>query len=325
MSDTKRLPLWAWMVPLLLLVMTVAAVQLNRDALWFDEVRTLQKVGGAQYGPAFTPIGIVRHHIAIRDSWPPLYSLAVGGWGQVAGWSPFAGRLLALYAGLLTVALTYRLGTDLSHSARVGLLAAVLLGTSAYHAYYLHEYRGYTLSVGLAVLCLWSYWRVLDGHIGYVALLLLSAVALLYTHYITAFLLGGVGVYHLLFAKKNRRWWLILGVLGLAAASILPWFGALSNTLGSEFGDVRGMRAGNALLAIVRGFGNGLWILLPAALVPTALLLRQPNVRLLWTVTLCFIGLALAANTRLSYLVSIRHLVGLAPVIALLAAFGLTV
>ena len=62
-----------------------------------------------------------------------LFFYLAGGMMALLGESIFALRFTAALLGLLTVAVTYRLGGALLRDRRVGLLAAVLLATSFWH------------------------------------------------------------------------------------------------------------------------------------------------------------------------------------------------
>ena len=53
-----------------------------------------------------------------------------------------------------------------------------------------------------------------------------ACIGLLYSHYLGALLLPVLGLFHLLFVPKNRRWWrpvLLFGLAGLVAALQLPF------------------------------------------------------------------------------------------------------
>ncbi len=324
-------PVWLLMIPLLLLSAGVAASRLNADAVWYDEERTYQKVGGGRYEPLRTPEEIVNYTIRFRDSWPPLYNFTFAGWGQVTGWTPYAHRAMALLFGMLSLAAVYRLGVDLArttgqpqNAALVGLTAALILGTAAFYLHYWHEMRGYTMSVFFALMSLTLYWRLSHGRGGpaVMAAFVIFNGLLLYTHYITAFLLGGVGLYHLLFAEKNRRWVIVLGLLAASALTILPWFGALTTVVSGESRSSRGLETGVVLLAMLRGYGNGLWVVMPAMLLLAALRERTRAALYLWTIAIVFLILSIAANYPLDYLLHIRHTMGLLPVLATLAAMG---
>jgi hypothetical protein len=220
------------MIPLLLLVFAVSARWLNADPVWADEFFSIRDAAGSLERPL--PPWEVWHDLGVRNPWHvPGFFLLLNGWGRAVGWTPFALRALSLLVGLLAVAFTYRLGRDFI-SAKAGLFAAVVLGSSAFFIYYLHELRMYTLFALFTVLTLWAYLTLVHRSGGrsvkdiasgrgvqdagsgrgipqgdfalprpYVwgiyAALLGGAVGLLYTHYFAALPLVAIGVYHALY------------------------------------------------------------------------------------------------------------------------------
>ena len=114
---------------------------------------------------------------------------------------------------------------------RAGLFAAFLLSASVFFLAYMVRARAFTLIALCSTLCIWSYWRlVLDPRptsMGAPAGLLLGSVGLLYSHYFTALFLPALGLFHLLFVRRNRRWWqpvLLLVLAALLAMLQLPGF-----------------------------------------------------------------------------------------------------
>jgi len=288
-------------------------------------------VGGGRYQPLRAPSEIVGYTLRYNDSWPPLYNFAFAGWGILTGWSVFTHRTMAWLFGLLSVAAAYRLGRSVSVAEGprrewAGLLAATLLGTTAFYVHYMHEMRGYTMGVFFAVMSLWLYWRLANGRgNGWQMLLfVLFNAGLLYTHYIVALLLAGVGVYHLTFGLRLRdqRWWIVLGLLTLSALSVLPWLSGLMTVVSGESRSSRGMATGTALLEMLRGYGNGLWVVLPLMLGAAVWRVRTRAAAYLWTVAGVFLVAAIVANTFLDYLLHIRHTMGIIPVLATLAALA---
>jgi uncharacterized membrane protein len=96
-------------------------------------------------------------------------------------------------------------------SPRVGLYAAAVVGTSAFFVHYLHELRMYSLFALLTAFTVWVNWRIVTakrepGKLLWVGLLAV-AVAMLYTHYFASLPLFAIGLFHILFVKKTRRWW----------------------------------------------------------------------------------------------------------------------
>ena len=86
----------------------------------------------------------------------PLFFLLGAGWAQLVGWTQFALRLFSVFSGVLAIAWTYRFGSDV-FNRRMGLLATLLLGTSAYMILYVHNFRMYPLLLMFAIMHTWFY------------------------------------------------------------------------------------------------------------------------------------------------------------------------
>jgi len=217
------------MVVLLLLTMALGLRDITANAIWLDETWSVYNAGGPPYEP-LSPIGII-NRVATEDprNAAPMYHLLLGGWGSLVGWSAFAIRYSSLLYGLLAVAFTYRLTRDMA-SPLAGLGAAVVLGTSALFIYFTHELRTYMLATLMTPIAVWCYWRLIHARrpsiilqIGFV----ISLLSLLYTHYLAAVALVGIGLYHLLFLPKDRRWLRPAMLMGIAGLLFLPWIGVI--------------------------------------------------------------------------------------------------
>lgn len=336
----SRLFFW-WIIPVLLLATALGAIGLDRDAIWNDEFYSIQDAGGPPYGP-ISPAEIWER-VATRNPWhAPGFFIVLAQWGNLVGWSPPILRALALLVGVLGLAWTYRLGHDLI-SPRAGLYAAVVLGSSAFFVHYLHELRMYTFFVLLTSFTLWVYLRLVDPRRrrgGWLWLgLLVGPVGMLYTHYFSVLPLAAVGLYHLLFVPKNRRWWAILGVLALAGVLFLPWLGELLRGIAlAENSDALHERALNAPETVERLlylFSNGAPLLLLALVAVTVAVLinkRIPVSRPTW------MGAGRAAFFALATLVAIlltnavleimhegrvRYLISVWPLLALVVGFAI--
>ena len=219
-SRGAALPL---MVIILLAGYGLGAIQLNADILWVDEMHSVSAFGAAD--PPHSISQIVEGLATRTAEHPPLYFVLGAGWAAVAGWSQVALRYLSLLLGALCIAWVFRLGADLLNW-RSALLAAFLAATNALILIYFHELRNYTLWLLLSLVHLWLYWRLAQGRrvsrLGWLAFAA-SAIALLYTHIFSAFVLFGIGAHHLLLGAKNRRWLLISAAWGLSLLTFLPW------------------------------------------------------------------------------------------------------
>ncbi len=317
------------LIPLLLITFWLGARSLDSDSIWLDEYFSIYDAGGGAYGP-LSPADIWAR-VATRNPWhAPGYFTLLGGWGAAVGWEPAALRAFSLLFGVLTVAGTYRLGVDLV-SRRVGLYAAVVLGTSAFFVYYLHEIRMYTLVAFLVVMALIVYARLLRVPqanralwLGWLACL----VAVLYAHYLTLIPMAGLAVYHLVFAPKNRRWWHITGIAALAFALFLPWLPSLLAGVGlaaeADTLHDRAIGTRHLLQLLATLFGNGSLLLPVLSLLP-ALLARGRGARFLWVVTIVAILVVSVLNELFQIIpvTRIRYLLSLWALLALLVALGI--
>ena len=156
------------------------------------------------------------------DTHPPLYPLLLFVWLRGAGHSVFAVRALSALVGLLLVPLLYALGKRLS-SPPVGLAAALLATFSPGLIYYAQETRMYSLAAVLGAASLLAALRLLQGRDGLRdwGFFALTALAALYTHYDTAFLVAAEGA--VLLVVRRQRWKaLVLSAIAVGLA-YLPW------------------------------------------------------------------------------------------------------
>ncbi len=236
MTSKKTARGWVGVVAILLLATWLGARHLNSDGIWFDEWWSVYTAGSDVYGGPLSPTQIWTR-VMNDDPWhPPAYALLLAAWSNTTGWTVYSSRLLSLLLGLLSIALVYRLGRDLTGLAGVGLGGALIFGGSAWTIYYLHEMRDYTLYILLALTLLWSYRRLMrrSGWL-WIIVFTLSALLLLYTHYFAATALALVSLWHLTRLRRrwpDRRWWVVVIGLGLASLLFLPWLQSALHVVG---------------------------------------------------------------------------------------------
>ncbi len=92
---------------------------------------------------------------AARDIHPPLYYLLLNVWIQGAGISEFALRFLSVIAGVLVVALTFRIAREW-FSPEVALVAAALSALNPFQTYYAQETRMYIWVTLFACASVWA-------------------------------------------------------------------------------------------------------------------------------------------------------------------------
>ena len=215
-------------------------------------------------------INSVVRFVAIQDaSHLPLYHVTLSLWMRYTGRDLFTIRLLSLLTGLLAVAVTHRLAR--ATAGRGAALDAVLLTSFlAFFVFYTHQARMYALLALISPWVLWSYWKLQGAakeRAGrYWLSLLTSSVAIIYTHYFGFFLLVAIGVYHLLFAPKNRRWRQISLALACAGLLFIPWTPYTLSILRSHHVPAsEALSIGEAAAALVSIYANGQPAILLAA------------------------------------------------------------
>lgn len=313
---------WWWLVPVILLAFFLAARFLVWDAFWGDEVENLRNMGIAQYGPL--SFGYMMEKIGLTR-WPPAYNFAILPWANIFGWTEFGVRSLSMFFGVLAIAMGYRLGTLLDNR-QTGFFAALLLGTSALFVFYMHEMRGYMLYILMTEICLYLYWYAIHhktlSRLFQLAFIL-SIIVLIYTHYVALFVAATIGLYHLLFARKSYNWGRILQLLILAAVSYLPWIAIAILNAASEANDIRGLPPLVIIEQILHGFSNGLPMLVGLILAYTLVMVRTRVTFFLWFCTITILIASLGMNVVTQFLLHIRHLVSLMPVVLILTVIGL--
>jgi hypothetical protein len=307
---------WMVMVPMLLGAAALAAIYLNSDLYWLDEELSLYRSRAAHYGPATIPR--IVEGVSEGAAWPPLYYFLLAFMGALTGWSEVATRHLSLLIGVLALAMTYRMAADLFNKT-TGLLAALMLASSAFYLHYLHEARGYTLYVLVTAFTVWMYWRTVTvcNSPRNRALLAVGLSAMLYTHYIAAMSCAALGLYHLLFVRRER----VFRAFIYAGLSYIPWTLMIVQAVLTESGLDRDIGPVRAVEAMLDGFSNGMAVFLLALLGYAGVALRGRRIGFVWFWLIVALILSLLANEVTHYLFHIRHvMVLLLPLVLIMAA-----
>jgi hypothetical protein len=236
---------------------------------------------------------------------------------------------LSLLFGVIAVALAYRLGADLGSRA-AGLSAAILLGASALLNVYLHEARMYSLWILEVMLLIALYWRILRGGWSWIygTLLLLILIATLFTHPLAIALIGALGLYHLILARRGRTWARLLATLVVSILVHAP--AALQSLVMAAEVTASGTRSLAApsvsqfMLELIRGPSNGfaLYLLLP--LLSFRRLRNDSALQMLSCVGAVFLCIIACAYLATGFVKHIRYALPLLPIFALLGGIGLS-
>lgn len=249
----------------------VVARFLPRGSLWLDEALSANI--------AQLPIGDMGRALR-HDGHPPLYYVILHAWGSLVGWSPWALRALSGILGVAALPLAWWAGarvggrpdadgrTDALRARRTAVSALLVLAALPFAIRYSSETRMYSLVMLLVLvgyLCIDHHrerprWTTAIG-------VAIAASLLLWSHYWSIWLLGGVGLVLLAQAvvehrrgDTSRR----NAELGLAAAIVagaltfLPWLPAMlyqSAHTGTPWGDVV-RPAAFGVLGMIQVFGG---------------------------------------------------------------------
>lgn len=233
------LPILASPLLILLVGTAVRLYRLDSQSMWFDEAARLLM--------ARLEVSDILENVG-GDTLPPFYHLTMHYWGEL-GTTDFWLRLPPVLAGVLAIAVIYRLGMDL-FGRRTAVLAGwffVFMPYQVFQAQQASMYSYLVLFSAVQMLCFWRginrkqgwdisgnpekatrnqsttqprYYSQKLAWIGFV----LSVVIGLYTHYFTAFLLIALHLFWLMGGRQKWQasWrWLVSADL-LAALLFLP-------------------------------------------------------------------------------------------------------
>jgi 4-amino-4-deoxy-L-arabinose transferase-like glycosyltransferase len=205
----------------LLLAFALRLIALNTRPLWYDEafaVLFAEKGFRAMLAGTLTPVAG-----AASDVHPIAYYTALNGWMQVFGQSPFAVRLLSVFLGLLTVAVSYAIGRQL-FNGRAATAGMAVIAVSPFHIYYSQETRMYAplaLFCALTILFFLHAARNTQYEIRNWLGLALSAALAMYMQNLAAFFLLAFGLSTLPRPKMFAK---VAAAGAVAFALWLPWF-----------------------------------------------------------------------------------------------------
>ncbi len=216
-----------FVIPALLLLGTAPRMfGLDDESFWHDEAWTW---GLIRDGP-----GALFHRLCHADAHPPLYYLLVQGWSALAGTSEVALRMFSVILGILTLPFFLRLATRVA-GLKAGLVAAFLLAISPSHVYFSQEARSYAFLFLLAVVSLDLLFDLRAArHTGkWIAFALVTA-AVVYTHYMGAFLVLAEAAMVILLRRDRPGFLREFALAGAGAfALFLPWLPTFFSHTGS--------------------------------------------------------------------------------------------
>ena len=310
---------------ILLLAAAARITNVHNWPVWTDE-------GWSTWAASDHRLDAILSRVA-QDRHPPLYFVSLSAWWTLAGDSRLALRFLAIAGGLLTVAVTYRIGADW-FGRRAGAFAALWLSVLDIAVYYAQEIRHYswlTLAVCLMTLFFLRYLRRPRRAI--LLAYMVSIAFMFYTQYFGALFLAVHGIIGLLVWHGSLRQKAELVAAWIGATILcVPWLIAASGQFASLTGGIvsyptslEGLLTVAPLIfggTVTVGMGGlyvlGFWRILRRLSYSVVDLARIALV-------LCGLGLfgvMFLANLRIG-LLSARTLVYLVPMLMLVCGYGL--
>ena len=304
-------------------------VGLGAQSFWYDESFTVRIAHG--------PVSGLLDRLSSTESTPPLYYLLASGWQHVAGSDEAGLRSLSLLCGVALVPIVFLIGRMVSGET-AGLLAAAFAATSPELVWMSQEARSYALFLLLVTASVATFLLVREraspGRLLAWALLAGGALA---SHYFAVFLVLPQAIW-LLLELRERAWWGLLIIAGtLLALSPL----ALDQRDTSAILATGGQSLTTRLPAVPKRFlaaesaseFDTWWVLAATAMLVLAGLLlaaaatsasERRRLGPLALLSACGLGLpVLAALVGADY-VNARNLLGVWPLILVLAATGLS-
>jgi hypothetical protein len=176
------------------------------------------------YLSQFEPRAIFRY--LRHDTNVPLYDILLHGWTQVSGRSVFGVRLFSLVLYGLSTGLLFGLGRRF-FGRGVALGATLLLVASNAHVHFAQEARCYALFLLLSLAATFQFFVRIErapqrGTLANWALLALTYLALVYTHYFGWFVVGVHGLSTLLIREARPLHRRFIAVVGLTVLGFAP-------------------------------------------------------------------------------------------------------
>ncbi len=213
-----------WLLIICFVALALRLYNLTYHSLWFDEAISVH--WARQSVARILEVGLTLE----EDRLPPLYYLLLKGWTSLVGFSETGVRSLSVLQGTLLVAVMAAVSKTL-FNRRVALLTALLVALNPFLIWYAQETRMYAQAALFSALTVWAFLRlvsnqrsVVSSQIGtfyvlrftfYAALFILFALAGLYTHLYTGFLLPALGLWLVLSYPRRWRLWLVFALCGL--------------------------------------------------------------------------------------------------------------
>jgi len=317
---------WIWVIPFFFGFLFLYTNHQIDHSITKSEANSIEHLG-FMTGEVYTLPQVIESVSINSAQHAPLYFVLLSVWSKFVGVQPVMLRILSLYVGLLSLAIMYRLGQKLNRNYG-GLLAVSLFFGVGFHLFYIAIIRMYALLMTISSLVIWSYAQInveqKTVYPSHWVLLFFSSALLIYVHYFGIVLLVSLGIYHLLFASKNRRWFITGGVEIIAGVLFLPWLPVVMYGFGSrtDISDIR-LSIVDSIYTIFSAHGNSFWwIIATVVLISLVSVIMQKHTQYqgyVLFITMSILGLMIFINeiTPIIALERIRYTFVITPTLIL--------
>lgn len=233
MNSTRHDSINSFLLYLFLIILVALVFRLigiTREPFWIDEVISVEMSSGNVQNIFNT------FKRAAQSIHPPAYYLGLRMWRNLLGSSEAILHGYSMLWSILGLVAVVLLASDVSGRRRIGLMAGLLVAVNPLDIYYAQETRMYAQVAALGTLSSWFLWRWISseerrnffldfGIWGY--LYCLSSVLLLFSHYVSIFILLAQGIIALSCFSYKSRIRSIVSYLLVAVICIIffiPWY-----------------------------------------------------------------------------------------------------
>jgi hypothetical protein len=332
---------WVLIILILLFGATSRILHITDQSLWVDE--------GYAYYHAHFPSLI---ETLARDTHPPLYFASLRLWSELAGQSELALRWFSVLPSMLSLAVIFQLAKEILHHRKISvgtrhvlsnaqktipILAMLIVAIADAENFLAQESRHYTWVVLLVSCSMWFFlrWNRTENRRDY-GLWVSFTTAMVYTHYITAFIGIVQGVYSLVVLREKKRIRAIGGLI-LSALALMPWLLLVGvRQLGNDGANWSVPLSDVVIQDILTKYFTEQWVLIFGLICLGCVTLiyqerdsyhvklhRVTILLILWLI-LPFVLTVIVNEVLLLPFLQPRRLTQWTPVIALLVAFGLS-
>jgi hypothetical protein len=322
---------WVPVAGVIFIVFVSATLLIDDFSIQADDLVSIGNAGRFDKDP--NPLLAIQRLSISSQQHVPGYFIILSIWGNVIGWSPMILRILTVYFGILSLAMMYRFSRD-NLSKEASLYVTIMLASLTFNNIWYLIIRMYTLFIFAELLLLWLYFRILARHnttFSDYVFLTLASLLFINTHIFSLAIFFGLGMYHLVFVSKTRKWYYISGSVIVAALIVSPWVLVLIE--GAKIAVNRVAETSSAislteLITIILHLGvNGSVIFIGLVFLSARHLISRDRLTMaLWTIMISTIAFYAVVNELTSIISSHRahYLLLVFPLIILLIVKSLT-